>query len=57
MIPGNLWGNILLLTMATTGMSFTMSPYEAKKNSGLVLFIFFLILAAGLSSLSNMLLY
>lgn len=43
--------------MATTGMSFTMSPYEAKKNSGLVLFIFFLILAAGLSSLSNMLLY
>ena len=56
MLPGNMRGNILLLTMATTGMAFTMSHGHAK-NVGLFLFMILLWSAAFVSYISNMILY
>jgi hypothetical protein len=56
MLPGNMRGNILLLTMETTGMAFTMSHGHAK-NVGLFFFIILLWGAALISYISNMILY
>ena len=56
MLPGNMRGNILLLTMATTGMAFTMSHGHAK-NIGLFLFLILLWGSAFVSYISNMILY
>lgn len=56
MLPGNMRGNILLLTMATTGMSFTMCHAHAK-NIGLFFFLLLLWGSGVVSYVSNMILY
>jgi hypothetical protein len=56
MLPGNMRGNILLLTMATTGMAFTMSHFQAKKI-GLLFLLLLMWMASMISYVSNMILY